>query len=167
MRQKNIKLVVLSTRILQVVIWMCLALVMPNVLQAHVDTLIRIKGTNLVGLPKNYEPAEFDTNAFRLRLARHEVTFSPFLKSLFDAPHELRFLASWYHERSTLPPCLVVEIRPKNKDFSYSILFNMDTLDVIDVSVTLKESDTVSRGLPIAFSDREKKEMRKSIKTFK
>jgi hypothetical protein len=158
----------MSARLLQSIVWMCLTLALPSALQAHEDTIIQLKGTNLVGLPKNYAPAELDTNAFRLRIGSHAMTFSPFLKSLFDEPHELRISASWYHERSTLPPYLLLHIQPKKKkDFSYSVLLDMDTLDVIEVSVTLRESDTTSRDLPVALSEQQKEEIRKSIETIK
>jgi hypothetical protein len=43
----------------------------------------------------------------------------------------------------------------------------MDTLDVIEVSVTLRESDATSRHLPVALSDQQKEEIRKSIETLK
>ena len=156
----------MSARFLQVLVWLCLTLSLPPVLQAHEDTIIQLKGTNLVGLPKSYAPAELDMKAFRLRIGSHAMTFSPFLKSLFDEPHEIRISASWYHERSTLPPYLLLHIQPKKKmDFSYSVLINMDTLDVIEVSVTLRKSDTTSRDLPVALSEQQKAEIRKSIET--
>jgi hypothetical protein len=138
-------------------------LALPSTVQAHEDTIIQLRGTNLVGLPKNYSPAEFDTNTFRLRIGNHAMTFTPFLKSLFDAPHDLRISGSWYHQRSTLPPYLLFHIQPKKKDFSYSILINMDTLDVIEVSVTLRESDSTSRHLQVALSEQQQEVIRKSI----
>jgi hypothetical protein len=157
----------MSAHLLKLLVWICLTLALPSELQAHEDAIIQLKGTNLVGLPKTYAPAELDMKAFRLRIGSHAMTFSPFLKSLFDEPNELRISASWYHERSTLPPYLLLHIQPKKKDFSYSILFNMDTLDVIEVSVTLRESDATSRHLPVALSDQQKEEIRKSIETLK
>jgi hypothetical protein len=152
---------------LKVLVWLGLTLGLRSVMQAHEDTIIQLKGTNLAGLPKHYSPAEFDTKEFRLRIGSHAMTFSPFLKSLFDEPHELRISASWYHERSTLPPYLLLHIQPKKKDFSYSILLNMDTLDVIEVSVTLRESDATTRRLPVALSDQQKEGVRKSIETLR
>jgi hypothetical protein len=140
---------------------------LPRALQAHQDTIIQVKDTKLIGLPKDYAPAELDTKAFRLRIGRHAMTFSPFLKSLFVEPYDLRMSASWYHERSILPPYLKLSIQPKKKDFSYSILFNLETLEVIELSVTLRVSDSVSRHLPVALSDPQREEIRKSIETLK
>ena len=157
----------MSAHPIKLLVWLCLTLALPSALQAHEDTIIQLKGTNLIGLPKNYSPAEFDAKAFRLRIGSHAMTFSPFLKCFFDEPHQLRISASWYHERSTLPPYLLLHIQPKKKDFSYGILVNMDTLDVIEVSVTLRVSDTTTRNLRVALSDRQKEEIRKSIETLK
>src|SRR5215468_8251347 len=110
----------MSARLLQLLVWMTLAL--PSALPAHEDTIIQLKGTNLVGLPKNYAPAELDMKAFRLRIGSRAMTLSPFLKGLFDEPHNLLICASWYHERSLLPPYLLLRIQPKKKkDFSYGI----------------------------------------------
>jgi hypothetical protein len=158
----------MSARLLQLFVWVCLTLALPSALQAHEDTIIQLKGTNLVGLPKNYAPAELDMRAFRLRIGSRAMNFSPYLRCFFDEPYELRISASWYHERSTLPPYLLLHIQPKKKkDFSYGILFNMDTLDVIEVSVTLRVSDTSSRDFSIALSAQQKEEIRKSIETLK
>jgi hypothetical protein len=158
----------MNTRLLQLLVWICLFLALPSVLYAHKDIIIPLKGTNMVGLPKNYAPAELDMKALRLRIGSHAMTFSPLLKSFFDEPYELRISASWYHERSILPPYLLLHIQPKKtKDFSYNILINMDSLDVIELSVTLRESDSTSRDLPIALSEQQKEDLRKSIETFK
>src|SRR5262249_42472620 len=158
----------MNARPAQFLVWICMTLALPFALHAHKDTIIQLKGTRLVGLPKHYGPAELDMRAFRLRIGSHAMTSSPFLKSLFDEPQEVSVSAAWYHERSTLHPYLLLHIQPKTKkDFSYGILFNMDTLDVIEVSVTLRESDTTTRDLPIQLSDQQKEEIRKSIETLK
>jgi hypothetical protein len=94
------------------------------------------------------------------------MEFSPFLRSLF--PTEQRFdlmiTASWYHTWSSLPPYIVLHIDPKGKDFSYEILLNLDTLDVIRVSVVLKEFDSTTRYVPVELSESQKQDIKKSIK---
>jgi hypothetical protein len=136
-------------------------------LLAHVDTLIQLKNNRLVGLPEKFTPAELDLTAGRLRIGHHAMTFSPFLKSLFDQPHDLDIAASWYHDPKTLPPYISLRIKPKMKDFRYSILLNLETLELIEVSVTLRESATTTRRLPIAISDDQKQAIRRSIRTLK
>lgn len=138
-----------------------------TVLRAHKDTIIQLKGTALTGLPKTYAPAELDMTAFRLRVGNREMTFSPLLKSICEQPHDLRLTASWYHQSGTLPPYLVLRIQPKGKNFSYSLLFNLDTLDLIELSVTLQESKSTTRELKIALSESQKKAIKSSIKVLK
>jgi len=136
-------------------------------LLAHKDTLIQLKGTRLVGLPEKFTPAELDLKAGELRIGHHAMTFSPLLKSLFDQSHELVISASWYHNPKILPPYISLHIKPREKDFSYQILLNLETLELIEVSVTLRESPTTTRQLPIAISDTERQAMRRSIRTVK
>jgi hypothetical protein len=136
-------------------------------LLAHKDALIQLKGTRLVGLPEKFAPAELDLKAGELRIGHCAMTFSPLLKSLFDQPHELVVSASWYHDPKTLPPYICLHIKPQDKDFSYEILLNLETLELIEVSVTLRESATTTRRLPIALSDDQLRAIRSSIRTVK
>ena len=132
------------------------------------DQVIELKGTTLVGLPKDYAPAELEMKAFRLRIGKHEMTISPYLKNLFEQPHDLRITASWNHEpEGILPPYLNLHIQPKGRDYSYKLLLNLDTLDVIEISVILKTSDLKTWELPVELNDRLKKEIRESIRTVK
>jgi hypothetical protein len=134
-------------------------------LLAHQETGIQLKGVNLVGLPDRFTPAELDLTAGRLRIGHHAMTFSPFLKSLFDPPHDLTISASWYHNLKTLPPYILLRIHPKTADFSYGIVLNLDTLELIEVFVTLRESATTTRQLPILLSDDQRQAIRRSIRT--
>ena len=58
----------------------------------------------------------------------------------------------------------MIAIQPKGKDFSYKLMLNLDTLDLIELSVTLRESEKSTRLLPIALSDEEKEDIRKSVR---
>jgi hypothetical protein len=91
------------------------------------------------------------------------MKFSPFLKSLFDRPHELIITASWYHNSKTLPPYIRLGIKPRDKDFSYGILLNLETLELIEVSVTVRESATTTRDLRIELSDDQMQAIRNSV----
>jgi hypothetical protein len=149
---------------LQFLVGCVLVLFWCNSLLAHEDTLIGLETKKLVGLPKEYTPAELDLKNFRIRIKDHAMVFSPLLKSLFDQPYDLRIFASWYHDRKILPPYLLLRIQPKKKDFRYELLLSLDTLALVQLSVVLQESDSATRRLPIALSDAEKEEIRKSIK---
>jgi hypothetical protein len=141
-------------------------------LLAHQDTIIRLEGKTLIGLPSQYSPAELDLKALRLRIGRHVMEFSPLLKSFFRRqPYDLQVLASWYHDNKdgSLPPYLTLHITPKGRDYSYGVMFVLDTLRVIDVSVALRGSEGppetfTMQSLRIALSDFEKKQIEESIK---
>jgi hypothetical protein len=65
----------MRTRLLQTIAGATLVFACVRLAHAHEDTLIELKGTELVGLPKNYVPAELDIKASRLRMvkARNDV----------------------------------------------------------------------------------------------
>jgi len=157
----------MRTRLLRTLVWATVTFAGLCVVSAHEDTLIQLKGTDLVGLPKNYAPAEFDVKALHLRIGKHEMTFPPFLRSFFEQQHDLRITASWYHYSETLPPYILLHIQPKKKDFSYDLLLNLETLDLIEISVVLQTSDSSTRYLPIALRDQWKEDISKSIRTLK
>ena len=136
---------------------------LPGLAHAHQDAVIRLEGKDLHGLPKAFAPATFDPEACRLRIATREMTCSPLLGGLFDQPHDLQITASWYHDRRTLPPYLALKIQPKSKDFSYTILLALDSLEIIDLSVTLQESTYSRRHLRIALSEEERNAIKKSV----
>ena len=109
---------------------------------AHVDTIIQLEGKTLVGLPKQYSPAELDLETFRLRVGGHVMQFSPLLRSFFQRqPYDLKVLASWYHDNDdgSSPPYLVLEITPKGRDYSYSVAFALDTLRLLEAVSKVSE----------------------------
>ncbi len=117
-----------------------------------------------MGLPSTYQPAELDLKAFRLRIKNHVMDFSPLLKSFFDLPYDLEITSSWFHDPHILPPYLALHIHPKQKDYSYGVLFALDTLRVIEVTVVLHESKSTTQRLDIALSDGQKQDIRNSIR---
>jgi hypothetical protein len=114
----------------------------PSGVHGHADMIIRLRGNKLLGLPASYSPAEFDTKALRLTIGKHSKELSPWLKGLFELPHDLEFSASWYHQPSpALPYYLLITISPKHKDFRYGVLVALDTLDLLRVYVDVIESE--------------------------
>jgi hypothetical protein len=120
-------------------------------LVAHEDTIIRLEGTQLVGLPQQYQPAELDVRAYRIRIRGQTKEFSPWLKSIFDQPHELRISASWYNY-SILPPYLLLSITPAGKNYTYQILVDMDAVRLIEVKKA-RQSGGGTTFFPIELSD--------------
>ena len=157
----------MRTRLLQTLVWVVLSFGCPCLVHAHMDRIIELKDTALVGLPKEYGPAELDLKTFRLRIAKREMIFSPYLTNLFAQPYDLKITASWYHDASILPPYINLCIQPKQKDYSYGLLLNLRTLELIELAVTLKRSDSSTWRLPVALNKRWKKEIQDSIRKIK
>jgi hypothetical protein len=118
---------------------------------AHENKIITLEEGKLIGLPDQFAPAEFNLDNFKLRIGDNEMAFTPFLASLFPENNEydLDIYSSWYHDKSVSPSYIGFRIKPKEKDFSYKFSFNMDTLELLDVEVILKESPSCNRYLEI------------------
>src|SRR6266508_7041279 len=87
---------------------------------AHADMIIQLRGNKLVGLPARYSPAEFDTKSLRLTIGKRSKELSPWLKGLFQLPHNLEFSASWYRKIcDTLFLSLHITISKKQKYSRY------------------------------------------------
>ena len=138
---------------------------------AHQNTVIRLEGKKLVGLPPEYSPAELDLDAFRLRIGRHVMEFTPLLRSFFERqPYDLEVSASWYHDDAVggLPPYIVLQITPKARVYSYSVVLALNTLRVIEVSVALRGSagppETMTmQTLPVALTEHEKQKLENAV----
>jgi hypothetical protein len=103
-------------------------------------------------LPQQYQPAELDLGAFRITLRGQTVAFSPFLKSLFDQPYDLHLSASWYHERATLPPYLCIRISPKDRDFHYELVIDLETSRLIHLKTVKHYRDQSLQFFNVALS---------------
>lgn len=112
----------------------------------HQDTPLKIdKNGNIIGLPKQYGPAKFDLAAKRLRIKDREVVFPKCLQCYFEQHrHPKVYLsASWYHEKRILPYYLNFRIVENKVNYEYSILINLETLALIEVSKSTIEGDTM------------------------
>ena len=126
-------------------------LISPLYLQAHQDTIIELKGKSLQGLPEKFQPASFDAEKASLTIAGKELLLPRFLQGVLadkDA-YELRLASSWYHEPEILPPYISIKVTPKGRHFTYSVLVNMAEMKVLEVELELKETDSVTRLIPV------------------
>ncbi|MFA6176435.1 MAG: hypothetical protein WC765_07645 [Phycisphaerae bacterium] len=133
------------------IVFSCIFLVLAVQLHAHTDTFLEFKDKNLVGLPPEYLPATLDLDKGLLRIASGELEFPPFLKGIFNDPtrHSLKISSSWYHDPEGLPPYINIMVTPKGRDFTYTILIDMKKMLIIEVGLELKESDSLTRLVPI------------------
>lgn len=132
---------------------------------AHEDMIITLQDGKLVNLPEQYQPASFDKNEFILQLGDKQIVFPECLKSYFPENHlyDLFLTASWYHDLSTLPPYLSFSIRPKGKDYSFNILFDMDTLIPFHIGIELKESEIVISNYQLSIDEYCLREIEKAV----
>jgi len=99
---------------------------------AHQDTIIKIDGNKLVGLPSNYLPATFDFSTNTLSVKDIQVTFPKCLTNYYKFGREINISASWYHsfEYTKLPP--YIRFRVEGSEFG--LILDLDTLKPISTN---------------------------------
>src|SRR5690606_9093006 len=107
----------------------------------HEDTPLQIdKNGNIIGLPKEFSPAKFDLDKKYLRINDTEIVFTDCLNNYFN-DHEkpkLNLSASWYHSKDIMPYYLNFDISQKNVDYGYTILVDLETLELIYVRKSIR-----------------------------
>lgn len=112
----------------------------------HQDRILKIdKKGNIVGLPKQFTPAKFDLATKKLRIKDKEVLFPKCLSYYFEQHRnpKLNLSASWYHEKRVLPYYLNFQIDEKDSNYGYTILINLETLELIYVNKCIYDGDTI------------------------
>jgi hypothetical protein len=112
---------------------------------AHKDRIITIENGNLIGLPEEYQPAKLNLQKMYLQIGHNRLDFPPCISKYFpeDNQYTLEIAASWYHDLSILPPYLSISIKPNGKDYSFDLMFDMDTLNPIEFEIEIRESPTL------------------------
>lgn len=139
---------------------------------AHEDTPLQLKAGVLVGLPKVFQPAGFDLDEKILTISGKKLQLPPVLERLFPdtsridlfeephtfegIPYDLTFSASWYHGPSTLPPYLQIGIAPRNRDFRFEILVNIQSLELLEAEMIVSLSPGTQQSIPIELSGSER-----------
>ncbi|MDQ8004944.1 MAG: hypothetical protein REI64_09110 [Pedobacter sp.] len=133
----------------------------------HQDKILKIdKKGNIVGLPKQFTPAKFDLATKKLRIKDREVIFPKCLSSYFEQHRnpKVNLSASWYHEKRILPYYLNFEINDKNSNYGYTILINLETLELIYINKSIIEGNTIHNP-KIDLGERCLKDYKVAIKT--
>jgi hypothetical protein len=139
---------------------------------AHQDTPLELKEGVLIGLPKVFQPAAFDRDKKVLTIGGKQLELSPVLKRLFpdnrevdffgktdkkdSIPYDLSFSASWYHGPSTLPPYLQIRITPKERNFRFEILVDIQALRILEAEMIVSLSPNSEQSIPIAINGSER-----------
>ena len=132
-----------------------LAIVTGHVACAHEDSIIRLSGEKLEGLPAKYQSASFSFRERRIVLGPISVVLPDCIWKRFGTIREtdLSFQASWYHDPSILPPYITVSIGKAPGKIGHELLLNLDTLAVISFRKVKVEPDgTYYENIPIEAS---------------
>ena len=100
---------------------------------ADEDTPILLqKDGSLVGLPKHYGPAHFDTASFTLTIGNKKITIPDCIKGHFKhyQNHAITFASSWYHDTTNFPAYMHLDITTKEEPHGYQLFFDLDTLEI-------------------------------------
>ena len=137
---------------MQKIILTCVLILLgANTSFAHRDTIIKVEQNKLVGLPREYQPAELDLENKSLRIANNQITLPNCLIQYLPINNsDARVLASWYHDnRSGLPPYLNITGISQDKPIKYWVLFNMNTLELISVTRITQINENESQDTPV------------------
>lgn len=134
--------------------------------RAHVDAQLSLDGQAIVGLPQEYEPAELNVSEGWLRIGAKRLDFPPCVAKYFEQQRRvtLDLHASWYHESDTLPPYLAIDIQPHRRAYSFSLLFDLTSLEPIHFTVVIQESKFVTADHRIDVDERCLSEIDRSTK---
>ncbi|KID56563.1 hypothetical protein JF50_11535 [Pseudoalteromonas luteoviolacea] len=107
-------------------------IVLSSFAHAHQDTVLKLNGNKLVGLPNQYLPASFDESTNILKIKNRQLIFAKCFveKEEFDIEHGI--YASWYHR--TPYNDLANYIGFKTKKSRFGLVINLDTLEPIPFS---------------------------------
>lgn len=111
----------------------------------HEDTLLQIdENGNIIGLPKEFSPAKFDLNKKILRIKDKEIVFPKCLTYYFEEHKnpKLNLSASWYHSKEIMPYYLNFDISDKSVNYGYTVLIDLETLELIYVTKSISEGNT-------------------------
>jgi hypothetical protein len=123
-----------------------LALVFCVSASAHQDRIITMENGKLIGLPERYQPAHLDLQKKSLRIGANQFNFPACVLKYFpnDDQYDIKITSSWYHDLSILPPYLSISIQPRGKDYSFDLLFDMDTLKPIKFEIQIRQPNMTS-----------------------
>ena len=131
---------------------------------AHDDAVLRLSAdSSLQGLPPSYEPARLSMSfsavdderrltALRLQLGSASVQVPTCILGLVHANSaaQLQLTASWTHDESVVPYYLAARFaEPDDTALAFTLLFNLHTARLMEVSVQIAGSGKIERSLPL------------------
>lgn len=114
----------------------------------HTDTPLTVDSKGeITGLPDKYYPAKFEMNDRYLRIKNRELKFPDCLEDYFANADKtkINLSASWYHSKEIIPHYLNMEFGQKNEDYIFSLLLNLETLELIEARKIIRKETYGSR----------------------
>ena len=111
----------------------------------HQDTPLQIdKNGDIIGLPNKYGPAKFDKSEKVLRIRNRILVFPECITEYFEERKnpKLRLSASWYHSKDIMPYYLNFDISDDETNYSYNILVDLETLELIYVNKQIQKGNS-------------------------
>ncbi len=108
----------------------------------HKDRILRIDENGIItGLPSDYGVCKFDIVKKYLKIKDKEVLMPECIGYYFEIHDNptLDLSGSWYHSKKILPNYISFKISEPGKTDAYSLLFNLDTLELISIKVLIKK----------------------------
>lgn len=128
-------------------------IIVSNSKSVHQDSPLKIdKNNNIIGLPPEFGVSKFDLDKSYLRINDKEVVLPRCLNYYFSIHKKpnLKLSASWYHSKEIMPYYLNFDISQTNVDYGYSILIDLESLELIEVQLSIKQGNsTFSHSLKI------------------
>src|SRR5690554_6603364 len=111
----------------------------------HQDTILKVdENGEIIGLPNKFSPAKFDSSTKILRIRNRIILFPKCITDYFEEHKnpKLRLSASWYHSKDIMPYYLNFNISDKSVNYGYTILVDLETLELIYVQKTITKGTT-------------------------
>jgi hypothetical protein len=154
---------------MKIILILIASLFLTNSSLIHQDTQLQIdKNGNIIGLPKKFSPAKFDLNKKKLRINNKEIIFPKCLNHYFEEHKspKLKLLASWYHSKDVMPYYLHFNISYKSVNCEYTILIDLETLELIDLNKSITEG-SITRNPRVELEKKCLTDYKKAIQTLK
>ena len=111
----------------------------------HQDTPLQIdKNGDIIGLPNKYSPSKFDKSEKILRIRNRILVFPECITEYFEEHKnpKLNLSASWYHSKDIMPYYLNFDISDKKTNYSYTVLVDLETLELIYVKKVTQKGNS-------------------------
>jgi hypothetical protein len=111
----------------------------------HQDTPLQIdKNGDIIGLPNKYRPAKFNKSEKILRIRNKTLVFPKCITEYFEEHKnpKLNLSASWYHSKDIMPYYLNFDISDNETNYSYTVLVDLETLELIYVNKVTREGNS-------------------------